>query len=102
MERLLAILTILALALPALAQDAEAGKEYDITIQSEQNNQYVGAYGEAKIGSVVVDIPNAKMQEKYKIKVTDVKTNQYTGNKQASCEFQQIGGYRKGNCLGAP
>ncbi len=87
---------------PLLAQDAEVGKEYQITIDSEQENQYIGAYGEAKIGSIVVMVPNAKKAEQYKVKITDIKSNQYTGNKQASCTFEQIGGDRKGNCLGAP
>jgi predicted RNA-binding protein with TRAM domain len=99
---LFASVAALGLALPLLAQDAEVGKEYNITIQSEQSNQYTGAYGEAKIGSIVVDVPNAKKDEKYHVKVTDVKTNQYTGNKQASCDFQQQGGDRKGMCIAAP
>jgi len=98
----LALAAVLTLALPAMAQDAEKGKEYEITIDSEQENPYTGAYGQAKIGAVVVMIPNAKKAEKYKVKVTDVQTNQYTGDRQASCDFEQIGGDRKGNCLGAP
>jgi hypothetical protein len=86
-----------------MAQDAEIGKEYEITIQSEQENQYTGPYGQANIGSVLVMIPNAKKDQKYTVKITEVGTNQYTGNRQASCEFQQTaGGDRKGNCLGAP
>jgi predicted RNA-binding protein with TRAM domain len=91
------------LALPLLAQDAEVGKEYDITIQTEDSNQYTGAYGEAKVGSIVFDVPNAKKDEKYHVKVTDIKSNQYTGNKQASCDFNQVGGAaRKGMCIAAP
>jgi hypothetical protein len=50
------LLTGIALLRLALPQDAEAGKEYDITIQSEQTNQYTGAYGGAKVGSVVFDL----------------------------------------------
>ena len=57
-------IALLGLALPLVAQDAEVGKECDITIQSEQTNQYTGAYGEAKVGSVVFDVPNAKKAEK--------------------------------------
>ena len=99
----LAVGVILSLALPALAQDAEKGKEYEITIESEQDNQYTGPYGQSNIGKVVVMVPNAKKAEKYKIKVTDVQQNQYTGDRQASCDFEQIGGSaRKGMCLGAP
>ena len=97
-----AVVFIAALGSRAMAQDAEKGKMYDITIQSEENNPYTGPYGQTKIGAVVVMIPNAKKDEKYKITVTDVKTNSYTGDMQASCDFQQVGGDRKGNCLGAP
>jgi opacity protein-like surface antigen len=94
---------LVGLALPAIAQDAEVGKEYNIIIQTEQTNQYTGAYGEAKVGSIAFDVPNAKKDEKYHVKVTDIKSNQYTGNKQASCEFQQQGGgERKGTCIAAP
>jgi opacity protein-like surface antigen len=99
---LLASVVLVGLALPAIAQDAQVGKEYDITIESEQNNQYTGPYGEAKVGSVAVDIPNAKKSEKYHVKVTAVAKNQYTGATQASCSFQQTGADRKGECLGAP
>jgi hypothetical protein len=37
---LLAGIAVLGLALPLLAVDAKVGKEYYITIQSEQTNQY--------------------------------------------------------------
>lgn len=97
-----ALVAVLTSVFPALAQDAQVGKEYQITIESEQENQYIGAYGQAKIGSVFVLVPNAKKDQKYTVKITDIKPNQYTGNKQASCTFEQIGGDRKGNCLGAP
>ena len=40
--------------------------------------------------------------QKYKVKITDIKENQYTKDTQASCDFEQVGGDRKGNCLGAP
>ena len=100
-----ALLTGAALALfalPAIAQDAQVGKEYDIVIDSEQSNQYTGAYGEAKVGSVVFDVPNAKKAEKYHVKVTAIGKNQYTGATQASCDFQQTDGAKKGACLPAP
>jgi predicted RNA-binding protein with TRAM domain len=97
-----ALVAVVTSVLPALAQDAQVGKEYQITIESEQENQYIGAYGQAKIGSVFVLIPNAKKDQKYKVQVTDIKTNQYTSNKQASCTFEQVDGDRKGSCLGAP
>ena len=99
---LLTTIAVLGLALPATAQDAEVGKEYEITIETEQDNQYTGPFGEAKIGSIVFNVPNAKVKEKYKVKVTDIRNNQYTGAKQASCEFQQVGGDRKGMCNAAP
>ena len=99
---LVTTIVLLGLALPAISQDAEVGKEYDITIQTEQTNQYTGAYGEAKVGSIAFDVPNAKKNEKYHVKVTDIKSNQYTGNKQASCDFQRQGGDRKGMCIAAP
>jgi len=103
MRRVLLVSAVaLWVVLPAMAQDAQVGKEYDITIESEQNNQYTGPYGEAKVGSVAIDIPNAKKAEKYHIKVTAVAKNQYTGATQASCDFQQTGGDKKGMCLGAP
>jgi hypothetical protein len=99
---LLASVVLLGLALPAIAQDAKVGKEYDITIESEQTNQYTGAFGQAKVGSVVFDVPNAKKQEKYHVKVTAIAKNQYTGDTQASCDFQQTGGDKKGSCIAAP
>jgi hypothetical protein len=99
---LMTAIVLAVLAVPAIAQDAQTGKEYDITIETEQNNQYTGAYGEAKVGTVNVDIPNAKKGEKYHVKVTAVAKNQYTDAMQASCDFQQTGGNSKGMCLGAP
>jgi predicted RNA-binding protein with TRAM domain len=99
---LLASVVLLGFALPAIAQDAKVGKEYDITIESEQTNQYTGAFGQAKVGSVVFDVPNAKKQEKYHVKVTAIAKNQYTGDTQASCDFQQTGGDKKGSCIAAP
>ena len=68
---LLTGIAVLGLALPLLAQDAEVGKEYDITIQTEDSNQYTGPFGQAKVGSVVFDVPNPKKGEKYHVKVTD-------------------------------
>lgn len=102
LRTLLTGFVILLLAFPALAQDAQVGKEYDITIESEQSNQYTGAFGQAKVGSVVFDIPNAKKAEKYHVKVTAIAKNQYTGDTQASCQFQQTGGDKKGECIAAP
>jgi predicted RNA-binding protein with TRAM domain len=104
MSKRFAVTALMAVAtvFPALAQDAQVGKEYSITIESEQDNQYTGPYGQAKIGSIFIMIPNAKKAEMYKVKITDIKPNQYTGNKQASCTFEQVGGDRKGDCLGAP
>lgn len=99
---LLTTMVVCGLALPAIAQDAQVGKEYDVTIESEQSNQYTGAFGQAKVGSVVFDVPNAKKAEKYHVKVTAIAKNQYTGDTQASCEFQQTGGERKGECIAAP
>jgi len=99
---LLTLIAVLGLTLPLLAQDAEVGKEYDITIQSQDSNQYTGPFGQAKVGSIVFDVPNAKKGEKYHVKVTDVKSNQYTGDKQASCDFQQQDADKKGMCIAAP
>ena len=103
MRKLLLIsIAVLGLALPTIAQDAEVGKEYDVTIQSEDSNQYVGAFGQAKIGSIVFDVPNAKKDQKYHVKVTAIAKNQYTGDNQASCDFQQVGGdKRMGMCIPA-
>ncbi len=93
---------VLALALPATAQDAEVGQEYEITIATEEDNQYTGPYGQARIGSIVVNVPNAKVDERYDVRITAIATNQYSGNRQAACEFKQIGGDKEGNCLPAP
>jgi len=99
---LLTSFAVLGLAWPAIAQDAQVGKEYDITIQSEDKNQYIGAYGQAKIGTIVLDVPNAKKDEKYHVKITAIAKNQYTGDMQASCDFQQAGGDKKtGMCIPA-
>ena len=99
---LMTAIVLAALAVPAIAQDAQVGKEYDITIENEQSNQYTGPFGQAKVGSVVFDVPNAKKNEKYHVKVTAIANNQYTGDTQASCDFQQSGGDKKGTRLAAP
>ena len=95
-------ITILSACLPAMAQDAQAGKQYQISIVSEDSNEWQGAYGQANIGKVAVLIPGAKKGDKYTIKISDIKTNQYSEVLQASCEFEQIGGNRKGKCVDAP
>ena len=56
---------VLALALPAATQDAEVAEEYEITIATEESNQYTGPYGQVRLGSVVINVPNAKVDEKY-------------------------------------
>ena len=99
---LLTTTAVLALALPAAAQDAEVGKEYEITIETEEDNQYTGPYGQATIGSVVVNVPDAKMEERYTVTITAVRENQYSGDLQASCTFALIDGDREGMCLPAP
>ena len=104
MSKLIAVsvaLIALVIGLPAMAQDAQTGMQYQITIASEGDNQFIGAYGQANIGKVVVLIPNAKKDEKYTVTITDIKPNQYTGDTQASCNFEQIGGDRKGKCIDA-
>ena len=58
---LLTTTAVLAPALPATAQDAEVGMEYEITIETEEDNPYTGPYGEARIGSIVVNVPDAKV-----------------------------------------
>ncbi len=93
---------VLALALPATAQDAEVGQEYEITIATEEDNQYTGPYGQARIGSIVVNVPDAKVEERYNVRITAIALNQYSGDRQASCEFEQIDGAREGMCLPAP
>ncbi len=98
----LALTAVLAMALPAAAQDAEVGQEYEITIATEEDNQYTGPYGQARIGSIFVMVPDAKVDERYTVRITAIATNQYSGNRQAACEFEQIGGDREGNCLPAP
>ena len=93
---------VLALAVPATAQDAEVGQEYEITIETEEDNQYTGPYGQAKIGSIVINVPDAKAEERYTVRITGIAANQYTGDRQASCEFEQVDGDREGMCLPAP
>ena len=95
-------IAVVALALPASAQDAEVGQEYEITIETEEDNQYTGPYGQVRLGSVVVNVPNAKVDERYSVRITDIRVNQYTEDRQASCEFEQVDGDRKGMCLPAP
>ena len=95
-------IAVLVLAVPATAQDAEVGMEYEITIETEQDNQHTGPFGQATIGSVVVNVPNAEVGETYNVRITAVRRNQYTEQRQASCEFEQVDGDRKGMCIGAP
>ena len=98
----LAFTAVLALASPATAQDAEVGQEYEITIATEEENQYTGPYGQVRMGEIFIMVPEAKMGERYTVRITAIATNQYSGNRQAACEFKQIGGDREGNCLPAP
>ncbi len=98
----LAFTAVLALALPAAAQDAEVGQEYEITIATEEENQYTGPYGQVMIGAIFIMVPEAKEGERYTVTITAIATNQYSGNRQAACEFKQIDGDREGNCLPAP
>ncbi len=94
---------VLALASPATAQeDAEVGQEYEITIETEEDNQYTGPYGQVTIGSIVVMVPDAKVDERYTVTITAIAQNQYSGDRQASCEFALMGGARTGMCLPAP
>jgi hypothetical protein len=96
----LAFAAVLALASPATAQNAVVGQEYEITIATEEDNQYTGPYGQVMIGSIFVMVPDAKVGERYT--VTAIAENQYSGNVQAACEFSLIGGDREGMCLPAP
>jgi hypothetical protein len=98
----LAFAAVLALASPASAQDAVVGQEYEITIATEENNQYTGPYGQVRIGSIVVQVPDAMVEERYLVRITAIRQNQYSGDRQASCEFEQIDGDREGMCLPAP
>jgi predicted RNA-binding protein with TRAM domain len=93
---------VLALASPATAQDAVVGQEYEITIATEEDNQYTGPYGQVTIGSIVVMVPDAKVEERYTVRITAIAQNQYSGDRQASCQFTLIGGDREGVCLPAP
>jgi predicted RNA-binding protein with TRAM domain len=102
MLRFLVTVAVLVVPLPAMAQDAEVGEVYEITIQTEEDNQYVGQYGQVKMGDVVINVPNAKVDETYRVTITEIRVNQYSGDRQASCDFDQIGGDREGMCLGAP
>jgi len=98
-----AVLTAaLALASPATAQNPEVGQEIEITIATEEDNQYTGPYGQVILGSVFVMVPDAKVDERYTVTITAVEENQYSGDLQASCEFSLIGGDREGMCLPAP
>ncbi len=98
----LALTAVLALASPAAAQDAEVGQEYEITIATEQENQYTGPYGQVRMGTIFVMVPEAKVGERYNVRITAIATNQYSGNRQAACVFEQINGDREGMCLPAP
>ena len=93
---------VFALASPTTAQDAVVGQEYEITIATEEDNQYTGPYGQVTIGSIVVMVPDAKVEERYTVTITAIAQNQYSGDRQASCEFALIGGDREGMCLPAP
>ncbi len=99
---LLTTTAVLAPALPATAQDAEVGQEYEITIATEEENQYTGPYGQVRIGEIFVMVPEAKVGERYTVRITAIRQNQYSGDRQASCEFEQIDGDREGMCLPAP
>ena len=93
---------VLVLVAPMAAQDAEVGQEYEITIATEESNEYVGSYGQMRIGSVLVMVPDAKADERYMVSITAIRVNQYSDERQASCDFEQIGGDRRGMCLAAP
>ena len=98
----LALAMMVTATATATAQDAEVGMEYEITIATEEDNQYTGPYGQAKIGAIVVNVPDAKAEERYTVRITAIATNQYSGDRQASCEFELIDGDREGMCIPAP
>ena len=54
-----------------------------------------------RIGSIVVNVPDAEVDERYIVRITAIRQNQYSGDRQASCEFEQIDGDREGMCLPA-
>jgi hypothetical protein len=54
------------------------------------------------MGEIFIMVPEAKVGERYTVMVTAIATNQYSGNRQAACDFKQIGGDKEGNCLPAP
>jgi hypothetical protein len=103
MRRILLMGTaLMAFAWPILAQNAEVGKEYDVTIESQDSNQWVGPFGVAKVGSIVFWIPAAETNQKYHVKVTKIARNQYTDETQGSCDFQRTGTEMKGQCIDVP
>jgi hypothetical protein len=100
----IAMAVVLGCTVAALAADkAEKGKKYEITIAEEDSNPFIGDFGIAKIGTTDVLIGNSKKDEKFKIEVTSIGNNVYTGNDQVSCTYEEIGGKgRKGSCIPAP
>jgi len=78
---LFTVTAVLVLTLPASAQDAEVGQEYEIKIAAEDSNQYTGPYSQARIGSIVVNVPDAKASERYNVRITAIATNQYSGDR---------------------
>jgi hypothetical protein len=73
---------------PATANGAsvEVGKTYEITIAREIENPAIGANGVTRIGDADVRIPNAKVGERYKVKVLALGTNQFTQRTEATVQ----------------
>ena len=61
--------------------EAEVGKVYEVEVVEETTEE--GAFGLAYIGDAVVSVPNAKVGDKLKVKVTAVVPNYWTNRKEA-------------------
>ena len=61
--------------------EAEVGKSYEVEIVEETNDE--GPFGIAYIGDAYLTVPNAKIGDKLKVKVTSIVPNYWTSRKEA-------------------
>jgi photosystem II stability/assembly factor-like uncharacterized protein len=64
----------------------EVGHEYDITISNEIDNPFIGPNGVTRIGDADVRIPNARIGQKYRVRVLALGPNQFTQRTEATVQ----------------
>ncbi len=62
------------------------GEVYEVTIQNEIDNPFIGLNGVGRLGDCDVCIPHAKKGERYTVRLVSVGRNSFTGRKEATVQ----------------